>query len=139
MQFTISNLEELDALAGKLLDYAGERRKILFRGDLGAGKTTFIQAICRKLGVEEAVNSPTFAIVNEYQYLGEGPGCIHHMDLYRLKDVEEALEIGVEEYLYDPCYCFIEWPDVISPLLPDDCLEISLQITGESTRKIVFL
>jgi tRNA threonylcarbamoyladenosine biosynthesis protein TsaE len=141
MQFTISHPGELDFLAVKLLAYAGNRRKMLFRGDLGAGKTTFIQAICRQLGVTEAVSSPTFAIVNEYEYPREEgeAGCIHHIDLYRLKGLEEALEIGIEEYLYDSCYCFIEWPDVISPLLPEDCVEISLWITDESERKIVFL
>ena len=107
---------------------------------MGAGKTTFVKAFCQYLGVKSLASSPTFSLVNEYVYLENGvEKLIHHLDLYRLKDLDEALDIGVEEYLYDDDYCLIEWPQIIEPLLDADVLKISFEISGNSTRKIVIL
>jgi len=115
-------------------------KKIAFYGDLGAGKTTLIQQICKALGVKENVSSPTFAIINEYYRNGEQPpSIIHHVDLYRLNTIEEALDVGIEECLYDDYFCFIEWPELIEPLFPDTILKISIEMEGKSKRKVIFL
>lgn len=141
MEIIIHQLEELDQAAAQLLTFAAARRKMAFYGDIGAGKTTFIQAICKQLGVREAVVSPTFALVNEYVYVDEsGLGkTIYHLDLYRLKYIQEALDIGVEDMLYDENYCLIEWPELVEDLLPDDVVRIKITTLNHSTRKIVFL
>ncbi len=136
----VFHIDELGEVAGELLAYAGDRKKIVFSGDLGAGKTTLIKAICRQLGVGEAVTSPTYALVNEYATTLPPFLPIYHFDLYRLKDLEEALDIGIEEYLYDnTSYCFIEWPEVISSLLPADIVKVELKIIKDSARKILYL
>ena len=110
-----------------------------FSGEIGAGKTTFIQVICRQLGVDEAeVVSPTFALINAYDVAGSSRQ-IYHMDLYRLESLDEALQIGIEDYLYGGDYCLIEWPELIEALLPDDTVRIKLEILGDSSRKILFL
>lgn len=133
---------ELDQAVRKLLDFAGKRRTFAFSGDIGAGKTTFIQAFCRRFGVEEAVTSPTFSLVNEYIYrdgeTGE-EGRILHLDLYRLEDLEEALDIGIEEILDSDAYKLIEWPALIEPLLPEGTVRINIEIVENSRRKILFL
>jgi len=136
MKVQIEGPEQLDVLAGQMLEMAGGRRVFAFTGEIGAGKTTFIQAICRRLGVTGEVTSPTFALVNEYQ---GAEARIYHLDLYRLTDVEEALGIGIEELLDIGDYCLIEWPGLIEGLLPDDTVRINLEIVGNSTRKILFL
>ncbi len=141
-EFLINHPEELESLAESFLTLVGKEKIILFKGSLGAGKTTFIKAICKKLGVCQQVNSPTFSLVNEYTYTpadSNDPGCIHHLDLYRLKNIDEAIEIGIEDYLFDDCFCFIEWPDVINDLLPPNYAEFSLYYEGKSSRKIVLL
>lgn len=142
LQFSVNHPENLLNIAAQLLTAAKDYRKFIFVGNLGAGKTTFIQAICKKLGVSDIVSSPTFSLVNEYTYVPlypTDPGCVHHLDLYRLANPQEALEIGIEEYLYDACYTFIEWPERIMEFLPPDCVEIRLELTDVSTRKIVIL
>ncbi len=131
-------LTDIGEAAGFILAQAGERRKIAFYGEVGAGKTTLTQAICRRLGATDTAVSPTFALVNEY--LNPDTGLrIHHLDLYRLRSIEEALDIGVEDFLYDEHYCFIEWPELIEPLLPDDAVRIKIAESGESTRKVIIL
>ena len=137
MEISVYSLSDLDQAAAQLLAFAGERRKFAFYGEIGAGKTTFIQAICRRLGVREAVVSPTFALVNEYRT--DDDELIYHLDLYRLKNVQEALDIGIEDRLYDENYCFIEWPELVEDLLPEDTVRIKLSIVENSTRKILFL
>jgi tRNA threonylcarbamoyladenosine biosynthesis protein TsaE len=126
----------LPALARAILDTAGDRRVFLLSGDLGAGKTTLTQALCAELGVTEPVTSPTYALVNEY--IGSA-GPVYHLDLYRLRDLDEALQIGIEDYLDSGAYCFIEWPELADPLLPEHFVEIKLERTGETSRKVVFL
>lgn len=123
-------------VAAQLLEAAGGRRKFAFYGEIGAGKTTLIQTLCRLLEVEDYVTSPTFALVNVYES-PEGP--VYHLDLYRLKTLEEALDIGVEEYFAGDAYCFIEWPELVEPLLPEDVVRIKITFLAESSRKILFL
>lgn len=137
MEIIINQLDELPKAAQQLLTYAQDRKIMTFVGEIGAGKTTFIQQICQQLGVGENVTSPTFSIVNEYtnkqEYL------IFHIDLYRLKSEEEAIHIGIEEYLDRADYCFIEWPQIIENVLPDEVVRISIETLEDSKRKIVFL
>ncbi len=139
--FTANSPEELAALAPTLLELAGTRRKWVFQGDLGAGKTTLIQALCRALGVADAVTSPTFALVNEYvRTTPEGQHePIHHLDLYRIRTLEEALALDLEDMLFDPYYLFIEWPELVESLLPDDVVAVRIEHSEGSGRKILFL
>jgi len=126
---------ELPELAKRLLSEAGARRIFLLDGTLGAGKTTLIKQLCARLGVDpNEVHSPTFALVNEY----EGVETIYHLDLYRLKDLDEAINIGIEDILYSGHYCFIEWPGLIEPMLPDEVIRIKLELAPDSARKILF-
>ncbi|GAC1400921.1 MAG: tRNA (adenosine(37)-N6)-threonylcarbamoyltransferase complex ATPase subunit type 1 TsaE [Sediminibacterium sp.] len=113
----------------------GKQHKVwAFHAAMGMGKTTFIHALCEELGVNDAVSSPTFALVNEY----ESPvaGTIYHMDWYRLKDEEEAIQAGIEDQLYSKNLCFIEWPEKAAGLLPSDTFEIHLELLDEVTRRL---
>lgn len=128
---------DLADVAQELLQVAGPCRVWTFAGELGAGKTTLIRALCTQLGVPAAeVTSPTFALINEYQ--ANHTKTVYHMDLYRLQSLEEALDIGVEDYFYSGSYCFVEWPEVVAPILPEGTMTIKLEITGDSMRKILF-
>ena len=141
MELLIHSLAELDACIPQVLEALAERRKIALYGDMGAGKTTFVNAFCRYLGVRGNTASPTFSLVNQYRYaLPDGSEALfHHLDLYRLRSVQEALDIGLEDLLYDPWYCMIEWPQLAEPLLPEDSAKIQIEITGESSRRILIL
>lgn len=123
-----------------LLDFAEGRKKIALTGDLGAGKTAFVKAFCRRLNVADAVTSPTYALVNEYTFLDEKgrEQSVHHLDLYRLRNMEEALDIGIEEYLDDEHYCLIEWPAVIQALLPDDVVFVEIEAMANGDRQFLF-
>ena len=140
-EFLVIALSDWDILAERLLAYAGTRRKFFFYGEMGAGKTTFIQALCRQLGAGEGVVSPSFSLVNEYRYTDTaGRHCLlHHLDLFRLKDEQEALDIGVEDYLYDEDYCFVEWPEMMESLAPPDVVRIQIRPEGDSVRKVLYL
>lgn len=137
----ISNEEELRGAVKEVLQFAEGRKKFTLTGDLGAGKTTFTQYFCKMLGMGDAVTSPTFSLVNEYEFEDEtgSQHLFHHIDLYRLNDIEEALNIGIEDYLYDDNYCFIEWPELIAPLLPEDVVHIKITIMPDLGRKILLL
>ena len=137
MDWIITGIDELEDSARKLLQYAGERKVMAFSGEIGAGKTTLIQRLCRQLGVDEKVTSPTFALANVYA-TSEGEE-VYHLDLYRLKNAQEALDMGIEEYLYGDRYCFIEWPAVVEDILPADTLHIRIELIENSDRKIVLL
>jgi len=141
LEWEIIGLSGIDEQVRKLFDFLGERRKIVFRGEIGAGKTTIIQAFCRHLGVQQPVTSPTFSLANEYHYLDPDGQVryVYHLDLYRLKRLEEALDIGIEEYLDNECYCLIEWPELIEEILPDDTVRINISIVDDSTRKMLIL
>ena len=133
MNWTLHSLADLPLVAGEFLQALGDRRVVAFQGKMGAGKTTFIKALCQQLGVCDMVNSPTFSIVNEYTD-AEGQTLAYHFDLYRLKSVAEALDMGAEDYFYSGHYCFIEWPDVADALLPDNCAEASIEEADNGTR-----
>jgi len=136
MEITVHSEKEMAQVAAQILEIAGERRKFAFYGEIGAGKTTLIQSLCRILEVDDYVTSPTFALANVYESPG---GVVYHLDLYRLKNTDEALDIGIEDYLYDDAYCFIEWPELVEYLLPEDVLRIKITFLAESSRKILLL
>ena len=117
------------------------RRKIALYGDMGAGKTTLVKAFCQYLGVTENTASPTFSLINQYRYtLDNGSTALfHHLDLYRLRSIHEAFDIGIEDLLYDPWYCWIEWPQLVESLLPPDTVKIRLEVIGPDMRRLVIL
>lgn len=125
---------ELDAVAKKLLNQFGEQRVFAFYGKMGAGKTTFIQSICKILGTTDNVTSPTFALINEYRT--GNMKSIFHFDFYRIKEIEEAFDLGYEDYLYSGNYCLIEWPEMIEPLLPDQFVQVNIEVSDDETRVI---
>lgn len=125
MEQAIQHIDQLPDVARQLLDTFPEERFYAFFGSMGVGKTTLIKELCRQLGVEDNVCSPTFAIVNEYSDRHQRP--VYHFDFYRLKTLDEAYDIGYEEYFYSGDYCFTEWTEKIEPLLPDHYLRITLK------------
>ena len=131
MEIRIENIESLAAAAQKFVDEMGENRVFAFYGKMGAGKTTFIKAICEALGVEDVVTSPTFAIVNEYKVNEES---VFHFDFYRIKNLREAYDIGCEEYFYSGSPCFIEWPEMIEELLPEDTVKVHIDVLDDGSR-----
>ncbi|WP_448701416.1 tRNA (adenosine(37)-N6)-threonylcarbamoyltransferase complex ATPase subunit type 1 TsaE [Mucilaginibacter sp. AW1-3] len=126
-------LENIQTIADKIIEAAGNQKIFLFHGEMGAGKTTLIKAICAALGTGENTSSPTFSIVNEYLI---PKGKIYHFDFYRLKNQTEALDMGYEEYFYSGEYCFIEWPEKIADLLPEHYLDINIEILADNKREI---
>ena len=130
----IDSLENIGAAAEQFAGVLGDSRVVAFYGNMGAGKTTFISALCRYFGVEDDVCSPTFTIVNEYRT--DDGDSIFHFDFYRIDSLEEAVDIGFEEYLYSGSLCLIEWPEKVEPLLPDDTLVVRITATGDDSRTI---
>lgn len=133
---SISSLQDIDAAAKSFLEAAGKVTIIAISGEMGAGKTTFIQAICRNLGVQVEVNSPTFSLVNEY--ITMDGNVIYHFDLYRIESEEELFDMGYEEYFYSGSLCLIEWPEKASKLIPADALPVHISITEIQSRLIQF-
>ncbi len=131
---TIRSINNIHETARQFISQIGERKVFAVNGKMGAGKTTFIKAICEEMGVKEIVNSPTFSIVNEYE--AEGGRIIYHFDCYRINKIEEALEIGIEEYLYSGNLCFIEWSVNIAPLLPDSLAMVEIIEKENGEREI---
>ena len=122
----IQDLQDLDRAAGEFLEAVGDHRLIAFYAPMAAGKTTFTTAVCRRLGVrEDAVSSPTFAIVNEYRSGSGEP--VYHFDFYRIERLEEAYDIGYENYFYSGNLCLIEWPEMIEPLLPEKYIRVEIR------------
>lgn len=134
MTLTIRNENELYAAAEKVVSVYPEARVFCFFGEMGAGKTTFIKEICRFLGALDTTSSPTFAIVNEY--LTENDESIYHFDFYRIERLQDAYEIGVEDYLYSGNYCFIEWSENILPLIQPEFIKVRIAI-GENAERII--
>ena len=134
MIIKIDSLENIADAAKKFLAEAGDLRVFAFHGEMGAGKTTFIKALCSELGVTEVVASPTFAIVNEYMAQNGEP--VYHFDLYRVKTMDEACDFGCEDYFYSGNYCFIEWPELVEPLLPDDTADVCITVDDEGHRAV---
>ena len=117
-----------------VLSQTAPRRVFAFHGNMGAGKTTFIKQLCEDMGTQDVVNSPTFAIVNVYDVQTPYSGEVYHFDCYRLKDLREAQDFGAEEYLYSGNYCFIEWPEMIAPLLPEDTVQVRIEVQENGNR-----
>lgn len=128
----IDNIKNIDFAAAELLKEFEGQRVFAFFGEMGAGKTTFIQALCRELDVIEVVNSPTFTIVNEYHT--ENGSSIYHFDFFRIKKIEEVFDLGYEDYFYSGNYCFIEWPELITDILPDNAVLVKITIDQGGTR-----
>lgn len=128
------HIDQLHQIAGKIISFAGDEKVWLFYGTMGAGKTTLIKAICEVLGIQDLVNSPTFALVNEYH--NEEKRVFYHFDFYRINDPEEALNIGVDEYFYSGKHCFIEWPSRIEALIPENNIRIDIKVNSDHSRSI---
>lgn len=136
MEFVIHDISDLPAVAKALLENLGTSHVIAFDGQMGAGKTTFIQTVLRAMGIEETHGSPTYSLVNEYK--SAFYGTVFHFDLYRLNSEEEAYDIGIEEMLYGSAYCFIEWPDKIEHLLPEDTIFVKIRLNEDLDRVIMW-
>ncbi|HBJ76782.1 MAG TPA: tRNA (adenosine(37)-N6)-threonylcarbamoyltransferase complex ATPase subunit type 1 TsaE [Porphyromonadaceae bacterium] len=125
-QWVIESVESIHFVAREFIHEMGEDRVFAFYGEMGAGKTTFIRALCEELGVEEGVNSPTFAIVNEYKGATIGFETIYHFDFYRIKNIGEAYDLGYEDYIYSGFLCLIEWSERVEEILPEDCVRVHI-------------
>lgn len=128
MEIQVKEERELESVARELLKFSGSRRIICFYGEMGAGKTTFIRYLCKELGVDETVSSPTFSLVNEYWSDRFGP--VYHFDFYRINSLQEALDIGVKEYFDSGGYCLVEWPENILNLLPEPHTRVRITSTS---------
>lgn len=129
MQFEINNEEELLLVVNAILLNFKDERIIVLIGNLGAGKTTFTKAFAKQLGYHGIVQSPTYSLVNEYTISNQNK--IYHFDLYRLNSILEAIDMGIEDYLYSKHYCFIEWFDVIQQILPENCIHVTIQVVDD--------
>jgi tRNA threonylcarbamoyladenosine biosynthesis protein TsaE len=129
-----NDLNDLSRVSREIIRFAAEKKIWLFEGEMGAGKTTLIKALCQELGVADHVSSPTYSLINEY--LDESGKLIYHFDFYRIKDQSEAIDIGSEEYFYSGNICFIEWPSMIPDLLPEKYLKISIEVVSPTRRNI---
>lgn len=132
----IDSIDTIGQTAKEFVSLLNNKKVIAFRGAMGAGKTSFIKAICNEIGVIDLVNSPTFAIINDY--LTNTGEHIYHFDFYRLNGVKDALNVGAEEYFYSENYCFIEWPEIIEPLLPDNALIVTIAVDSNGKRVVQF-
>lgn len=132
---TIKDTGSIDQTAKEFIRLMGDDTVFAFYGKMGAGKTTFIKALCKELGVEDEVNSPTFAIINEYRSATTAE-LIYHFDFYRIKKLDEVYDLGYEDYFYSGALCFIEWPELIEELLPLDAKKVSITENSDGTRTI---
>ena len=135
MILEIESLKTIHQTAQKFIDQIGGSTIFAFNGKMGAGKTTFIKSICETMGVKETVNSPTFSIVNEYE-TADGR-IIYHFDCYRISKIQEALDLGAEEYLYSGNLCFIEWSENIAPILPDSLVNVDIEEVENGKRNVL--
>ena len=130
----IESLENYPSAAKEFIEKMGRNRIFAFYGKMGTGKTTFIKSICEAMGVEDIINSPTFAIVNEYE--DAESNTIYHFDFYRIKSIAEVYNMGYEEYLYSDAYCFIEWPGLIEELLPEESAKVYMEELTDGSRHV---
>ena len=135
MEIIIPNIGYLPSAAKTFVEHIGTRTIFAFYGKMGAGKTTFVKAVCEALGVEDVITSPTFAIVNEYESTSTGEN-IYHFDFYRIKRLEEVYDMGYEEYFYSGRLCFIEWPELIEELLPEDAVRVEIEERNDGSRVV---
>jgi tRNA threonylcarbamoyladenosine biosynthesis protein TsaE len=133
----VKNVDDLGAAAHKFVEAMGDETVYAFYGEMSAGKTTFINALCRALGVEDDVtNSPSFSIINEYRS-DTTAELIYHFDLYRLESLDEAMDIGVEDYFDSGALCLLEWPERIEAMLPDDTVNVTIRVNDDNSRDII--
>ena len=135
MEIIIQDLEHINEAAQQFIENIGDHTVFAFYGKMGAGKTTFIKAICEALGVDDVITSPTFAIVNEYT-AEDGP--VYHFDFYRIKKLEEVYDMGFEDYFYSGALCLIEWPELIEEVLPEDAVKVSITENADGSRTVNF-
>ena len=135
MNINITNLDYIHEAAKTFINDMGDNTVFAFYGKMGAGKTTFIKAVCEELGVTDVINSPTFAIVNEYRSDTTGE-LIYHFDFYRIKKIEEVYDMGYEDYFYSGALCFIEWPELIEDLLPGDAVKVTIEEQADGSRTV---
>ena len=146
MEITIQSIDTIREAARTFVSNMGDRRVFAFYGKMGAGKTTFIKAVCEELGVTDVITSPTFAIVNEYEVSSQNTSLtshpspltsqIYHFDFYRIKRIEEVYDMGYEDYFYSGALCFIEWPELIEELLPDDAVRVNIVEQPDGSRLV---
>ncbi len=134
-QITIQSTEQLQEAARQFVELMDDHTVFAFYGKMGAGKTTFIKALCEELGVSDVITSPTFAIVNEYRSDLAGE-LIYHFDFYRIKKLEEVYDMGYEDYFYSGALCFIEWPELVEELLPEGTVKVTIEVADDESRKI---
>ncbi len=148
MEIKIQDIDHIREAAREFIEHIGEHRVFAFYGKMGAGKTTFVKAICEELGVDDVITSPTFAIINEYSltslpspltsHLSALTSKIFHFDFYRIKKLEEVYDMGYEDYFYSGALCFIEWPELIEEILPDDAVRVSITEQTDGSRLVSF-
>lgn len=131
-ELKINSLEEINSIAAEFIKLIKDKRIFALHGAMGVGKTTFVKAICEELGVTDTINSPTFAIVNEYHTQKEN--VIYHFDFYRIDDVQEAYDFGYEDYFYSNAMCFIEWPEKINSILPGETVNVFFEEQADGSR-----
>ncbi|MCH3994481.1 MAG: tRNA (adenosine(37)-N6)-threonylcarbamoyltransferase complex ATPase subunit type 1 TsaE [Prevotella sp.] len=136
MKITINSLDDIHEAAKQFIKNMGKGNIFAFYGKMGAGKTTFIKAICEELGVEDVITSPTFAIVNEYTTKTGEP--IYHFDFYRIKKIEEVYDLGYEDYFDSGHLCFLEWPELIDDLLPENATKVTISVEDDGSRVVEF-
>ena len=137
---SIQDIEHIREAAREFIQQMGDAHVFAFYGKMGAGKTTFVKAICEELGVQDVITSPTFAIINEYEAssTGQYEGIpIYHFDFYRIKKLEEVYDMGYEDYFYADALCFIEWPERIEDILPEDAVKVSIEEQPDGTRLVM--
>lgn len=137
MKIKIESLDRIGEAAHEFIKHMGDARVFAFYGKMGAGKTTFIKAICEGLGVKDVITSPTFAIVNDYTSSADGSH-IYHFDFYRVKKLEEVYDMGYEDYFYSGSLCFLEWPELIEEILPGDAVKVAITENGDGSRTVEF-
>lgn len=142
MEIKIECLENIREAARQFVNNIGNHTVFAFYGNMGAGKTTFIKAVCEELGVVDVITSPTFAIVNEYSFTSQlsslTSNSIYHFDFYRIKKLEEVYDMGFEDYFYSGALCFIEWPELIEEVLPDDTVKVSITENADGSRTVSY-
>jgi len=135
MEIKIQSIDTIREAAREFIEEMGDHKVFAFYGKMGAGKTTFVKAICEELGVNDVITSPTFAIVNEYE---AHDASIYHFDFYRIKKIEEVYDMGYEDYFYSGGLCFIEWPELIEDLLPEDAVKVTISVNDNDERIVSF-
>ena len=135
MEIKINSLDNIREAAKQFIAAMEDNTVFAFYGKMGAGKTTFIKSICEELGVTDVINSPTFAIVNEYRSDETGE-LIYHFDFYRIKKLDEVYDMGYEDYFYSGALCFIEWPELVEEVLPGDAVKVTIEEVEDGTRSV---